>query len=408
MSIKPSVVYIKGVHSTTGYDTDSDIGFPQLELEKLFEGATIKETADTAYDSSKQYIYYNSPSNPVAIQDTGHFNCIKNGYYSIANEVNHYYTLNGNNYNYNTVPDTSTWAGKWALSNAINDKELYSISPESERICVGNTYYKKNGNNYIKQDVLTYNTYNNILQVSWDESNKYITIFIIIKDPVTGERHKVITWQTANDTIATSGYYLSVSSQLDGTYIVQLLSLTFDGNGTVTSDGNGTVTSSTDSGRLYKLPSNFNFQDSVFYYVKNGNNFEGLKVNQGQCTSTTDPTTDNNFYIYQKGADWPYPNETGPEYPILAINNVYNTVYTASSFPLYTNATASVIAKVSHDSYTVYEKTAVKINYNYSGDANSLKFIFTDKDINGVLTACNLSNDIKKYVHLTNLKYNNE
>ena len=49
--------------------------------------------------------------------------------------------------------------------------------------------------------------------------------------------------------------------------------------------------------------------------------------------------------------------------------------------------------------------TAVKINYNYSGDANSLKFIFTDKDIDGVLEACNLPNDIKKYVHLTNLKY---
>ena len=54
MSIKPSVVYIKGVHSTTGHDTDSDIGFPQLELEKLFEGAIIKETTDTAYDSKSK------------------------------------------------------------------------------------------------------------------------------------------------------------------------------------------------------------------------------------------------------------------------------------------------------------------------------------------------------------------
>ena len=74
----------------------------------------------------------------------------------------------------------------------------------------------------------------------------------------------------------------------------------------------------------------------MFYYLKNGNNFEGLKVNQGQCTFTTDPTTDNNFYIYQKGADWSYPNTTGPQYSVLARNNVYAGVYSASSFPLYT------------------------------------------------------------------------
>ena len=139
------------------------------------------------------------------------------------------------------------------------------------------------------------------------------------------------------------------------------------------------------------------------YYLKNGNNFEGLKVNQGQCTFPTFPITDNNFYIYQKGADWLYPNTTGPEYSILiGTDGIYNS----NSFPLYTNATITGITKTWHDSYTIYEKTAVKINYNYRSDASSLKFIFTDKDIDGVLAACNLPNDIKKYVHLTNLEYN--
>lgn len=393
MSIKPSVVFIKGVHSTTGYDTDSDIGFPQLELEKLFEGAIIKETADTAYDSNKKYIHYDSLNNQVAIQDTGHFNCIKNGYYSIANGINHYYTKSGNNYNYNAVPsNVNTWAGKWSFSNTIKNKDLYSISPESERICVGNnTYYKKTGNNYIKQDVLTYNTYDDSISVSWN--NKYTHITTIVKDPVTGERHQVTTWQTANNTIATSGYYLGVDTQPNNTYVVQLHKLTFNGAGTITG---GSVT-----GTLYKLPNNF--QDNVFYYLKNGNNFEGLKVNQGQCTFTTDPTTDNNFYIYQKGADWSYPNTEWPEYSILVRTD---GIYDSSGFPLYTNATITGIAKTWHDSYTIYEKTAVKINYNYSGDANSLKFIFTDKTIPEVLEACNLPNDLKKYVHLTNLKYN--
>ena len=396
MSIKPSVVYIKGVHSITGQDQSSDIGFPQLELEKLFEGATIKETTDTAYDSSKKYIHYDPSNSQVAIQDEGHFNCIKNGYYSIANGINHYYTKSGDNYNYNAVPsNVNTWAGKWSFSNTIKNKDLYSIGQESERICVGNnTYYKKNGNNYVKQDVTTYNTYTDSISVNWDESNRYTAINRIVKDPVTGERHKVTTWETANATVATSGYYLRVDEQSGGTYIVQLLNLTFNA---------GVLTGSTVEGALYKLPSDFNFQDNVFYYVKNGNNFEGLKVNQGQCTFTTSPATDNNFYIYQKGADWSYPNTTGPEYSILTRTD---GTYVTGEFPLYINATITRISKTWHDSYTIYEKTAVKINYNYSGDANSLKFIFTDKNIDGVLTACNLPNDIKKYVHLTNLRYN--
>lgn len=394
MSIKPSVVFIKGVHSITGHDQSSDIGFPQLELEKLFEGATIKETSDEEYASSKKYIYYDSLSNQIAVQDEGHFNCIKNGYYSIANGINHYYTKSGNNYNYNAVPsNVNTWAGKWSFSNTIKNKDLYSISPESDRICVGNnTYYKKNGNNYVKQDVLTYSTYDDSISVSW--GSKYTAINKIVKDPDTGERQTITTWQTNDATVATSGYYLSVDEQLDGTYRVQLLKLTFDEAGTLT---DGTAT-----GTLYKLYG-IDPQNSNSYYIKNGNKLEELNVNQSSHTFTTDPTTDNNFYIYQRGADWSYPNTEEPEYSILAAQN---GTYVTGDFPLYTTATVTGITKAPHDSYTIYEKTAVKINYNYSGDANSLKFIFTDKDIDGVLAACNLPNDIKKYVHLTNLEYN--
>ena len=200
--------------------------------------------------------------------------------------------------------------------------DYYPISPESDRICFNGIYYEKNGNNYVKQDVTTYNTYNNIVHVDWGSKYNRETILDM-------ETFKEIDiWKTSSGTIATSGYYLSVDEQSNKTYIVKLLNLTFDANGTVTG---GTAT-----GTLYKLPSDFNFQNNVSYYVKNNNNFEGLKVNQGQSTFTTDPITDNNFYIYQKGADWSYPNTTGPQYSVLARNNVYAGVYSASSFPLYT------------------------------------------------------------------------
>ena len=203
--------------------------------------------------------------------------------------------------------------------------DYYPISPEADRILFNGGCYEKNGNSYVKQDitVTTYNTYDDSILVDWSESNEYIGEAHL--DPETFK--DIIVWKTKSGTIATSGYYLSYDKKPNGTYIFQLLNLTFNA---------GVYSGNIISDALYKLPSDFNFQDSVFYYLKNGNNFEGLKVNQGQCTFTTDPTTDNNFYIYQKGADWSYPNTTGPEYSILAINNVYNTVYSASSFPLYT------------------------------------------------------------------------
>lgn len=385
MSIKPSVVYIKGVHSTTGSDQTSDIGFPNIGLDKLFEGAILKEyTGD--YDPSKKYVYKSTISN-VAIENEYHFNCIKNGYDSIADGIDHYYTLNNNNYIYNTA-DTSAWAGKWALSNAINGKELYSISSEADRIRIGDNYYEKNVNDYIKQDILTYRTYDDSIYVDWN--NKYLG-----ETTLDEKTFKDITvWKTKSGIIATSGYYLSVDTKSDNIYVVQLLKLTFDGAGTLT-DGAAT-------GTLYKLYG-IDPQNISSYYIKNGNKFEKLNINQNSHTFTTDPTTDNNFYIYQKGADWSYPNTEDPEYYIFTTQD---GTYITGDFPLYTNATITEITKTWHDSYTIYEKTAVKINYNYSSDANSLKFIFTDKNIDGVLAACGLDSSLKKYVHLTNLKYN--
>ena len=200
--------------------------------------------------------------------------------------------------------------------------DYYPISPEADRICFSGNYYEKNGNDYVKQDVTTYNTYDDSVYVNWNNEYKGETFL----DESTFE--DITIWKTKSGTRATSGYYLNVDPDPNNIYIVKLLYLTFDDK--------GMATNSTPNGILYKLSSDFNFQDSVTYYLKNNNNFEGLKVNQGQCTFTTDPATDNNFYIYQKGADWSYPNTTGPQYSVLARNNVYAGVYSTSSFPLYT------------------------------------------------------------------------
>ena len=398
-------VFIRGVHSTTGNDIDSDIGFPQLELEKLFEGATIKETTDTAYDSSKQYIYYNSPSNPVAIQDVGHFNCIKNGYYSIANGINHYYTKSGDNYNYNAVPSNiNTWAGKWSFSNTIENIDLYSISTEAERICVNNnTYYKKNGNNYVKQTVGSYDLYIEGQQVLWNDDHKYKRVNSKIKDD-EGNTKIIVKWKNVSDnTPATTGFYLLIDEAIDTNenqiYNVTLCNLTFDSDG---------ITSNNVNGFLYKLDTTESFHQND-WYIKNSDKLEKMVYNTN-IIFNTNPVDNSGFYLYQKLEPYTYPNIAAPESATLYTDSgssVYRN-FNINNFPLYINATMAGITKTWHDSYTIYEKTAVKINYNYSGDANSLKFIFTDKDIDGVLEACNLPNNIKQYVHLTNLRYNNE
>ena len=402
MSIKPSVVYIKGVHSITGHDTDSDIGFPQLELEKLFEGAIIKETTDTAYDSNKRYIHYDSLNNQVAIQDTGHFNCIKNGYYSIANEINHYYTKSGDNYNYNAVPsNVNTWVGKWSFSNTIKNKDLYSISLESDRICVNGIYYKKNGNNYVKQDTKIYDLYDESFQILCDDSHKYKQTVSEIEDD-EGITDFITTWKKVSDnTSATTGFYLLVDEIIDTNgnqiYNVKLCSLTFDTNGVGPDDLKGVI---------YKIEIS-NIDTAASNYIKNDNNLVKLELNT-PIIFATNPASNEVLYVYQKLESYTYPNTVAPETASL-YTDFGSTVYkdfNIDNFPVYIIATVTGITKTWHDSYTIYEKTAVKINYNYSDDANSLKFIFTDKDIDGVLEACNLPNDIKKYVHLTNLKYN--
>ena len=390
MSIKPSVVYIKGVHSITGHDTDSDIGFPQLELEKLFKGATLKEIdSNTNYDNNKKYVYKTATGNS-AIQDGSHFECIKNGYTSLPTGIDHYYVKDNTKYTYYAVPSTDTWAKKLSFSEEIKNKQLCSIENEDKsRVYIDGYYYNKNNNDFIKQTQKSYTLFNDIESINWGESNKYIC-----SSDLDDDFNIIEKWQNKNGSLATSGYYISIDEQNDNDsvhYIMSPLHLNFDNTGICT-DTLGNVT-------LYKLDNNPDGQ-----YIKNGNKLYQLAVGMDSLTLYTNPVNTID-YIYKNLGTYLYPNHENYEsFTLYTDSN--NEWHEDNIFILYTPATVSTIAKVSHDPYTIYEKTAVKINYNYSGDANSLKFIFTDKDIDGVLEVCNLPNDIKKYVHLTNLKYN--
>ena len=322
-----------------GYDSEGrvipihaafEVGFPE-NANYLFTdqyGTAFPGTAETEVNASNNLITSNAVYNALANVNNTANNLLDNVDYLKNIVESSLLPANITGWDSSTYPVIIQGITEFAVEPLSAD--YYPITPESDRIRFNGSYYEKTGNDYVKQDVTTYNTYNNIVHVDWNSKYNRETILDM-------ETFKEIdVWKTESGTLATSGYYLDVDAQLNSTYIVKLLNITFDGQGQAT---NMTVT-----GTLYKLPSNF--QDSVSYYVKNNNNFEELKVNQGQCTFTTDPITDNNFYIYQKGADWSYPNTTGPEYSILAINNVYNTIYTASSFPLYTEMGTTMTAYV--------------------------------------------------------------
>ena len=326
-----------------GYDSEGrvipihaafDVGFPE-NANYLYTdqyGTAFPGIAETEVNASDNLITSYAVYNALANVNNS-FNAVNNTANNLLDNIDYLKNIvessllpaNINGWDSSTYPVIIQGITEFVVEPLSAD--YYLISPELDRAYISGNYYKKENNDYVKQGIVTYNTYDDSISVDWSESNKYVAKNEFSED-VNGDEIVITTWQTNNKVLATTGYYLSIDKNIDGTYIVKLLNLTFNEKGVLT---NGTV-----NGTLYKLPSDFNFQDSVFYYLKNGNNFEGLKVNQGQCTFTTNPTTDNNFYIYQKGADWSYPNTTGPQYSVLARNNVYAGVYSTSSFPLYT------------------------------------------------------------------------
>lgn len=322
----------------------------------ITEGATLKEiNSNTSYDNNKKYIYKTTTNN-VTIQDGNHFKCIKNGYTSLPAGIDHYYIKDNTKYTYHAVPSTDTWAKKLSFSEEIKNKQLYSIENENkDRIYIDGFYYNKNGNDFIKQTQKSYTLFNDIESIYWGESNKY-TCSVTMDENL----NFIEKWQNKKGSLATSGYYISINEQNDNGsvhYIVSPLYLNFDNTGICT-DTLGNVT-------LYKLDNNPDGQ-----YIKNGNKLYQLTVGMDSLTLYTNPVNTID-YIYENLGTYLYPNHEAYEsFTLYTDSN--NEWHEDNIFILYTPTTASTIAKVSHDSYTIYEKTAVKINYNYSGDANSL------------------------------------
>lgn len=311
--------------------------------------------------------------------------------------------------------DTSTWAGRLSLSDAIKDKDLYSISREEERVYIeGQGYYKKENDGYKKQGNTVYDTFKKCGAVDWSKSNEYCYKFQlardeegnVIKDPDGNSVH-IYTWRNNGDVLAESGYYLAFKRYDSNTFTIQLLNVTF--NEGIWSSGIEDTAAS-----LYKLSdSDIGHLDCL--YIKDGAKLSALPFNAEITfiTDPRDPAADNSIYTWN--GQWHYPNSLPPNDGtfLLADENFggptigYNEwqIFDQADFPLFTGAALSGISKVPNARHTVYEKLAITVNYKYSGN-NNLKFIFTNKSVDDVLAACNLKSTLpSKYVHLTNLEY---
>ena len=418
MSLKPEVVYVNGVHSETDSNQKGDIGFPQLQLEKLFEAATVKELAQgEPYNDKKKYAYLNpnwktDPNKYLSVENEAHFYCVRDGYCSLDGSADHYYTKEGDDYKYNDVPPTGSWEAKLEFSEAIKDKDLYSISQEEERIYIDdNHYYIKDENgDYKGQRSALYYVYIKTGSINWSEENKYVC-----KTNYDDDDNPIYIWQNKDDDLADWGNYISVSKpEGSSTYTLQFLqSIAFSEEG-VWGEDNGMENPG--AAALYKLAEDdygndgiFTIGSPIYLYMKNGNKLSCF--NEGEITFTYDPTAPNvdNSLYYVGDAPFVYPNYEYP-YPAESIallvdeNRVWSS-FDQADFPLFTEATLIRISKVSNDPHTVYKKLAVTVNYKYK-DNNNLKFIFTDKSVDDVLDVCGLNNpNISKYVHLTNLEY---
>lgn len=327
-----------------GYDSEGrvipikaafEVGFPE-NANYLYTdqyGTAFKGTAETEVNASNNLITSNAVYNALANVNNS-FNNVNNSFNNVNNTANN--LLDNVDYLKNIVESSLLPANitGWSSSTypviiqgitefAVEplSADYYPISPEADRVLFNGNYYEKNGNDYIKQTVKSYTPFNIIESINWSESNEYIG-----NVDFDAEDNPIIIWKTKNGTLATSGYYISIDKRNNNgivSYIISVLNLTFDNKGICTDDPGDIL--------LYKLNNN---PDGC--YIKNGNELYQLTIG-GSLTLYTNPVSTID-YIYQKGANWSYPNTVSPSPTPDLMTDSNGTIlsYSAADYPLYT------------------------------------------------------------------------
>ena len=340
-----------------GYDSEGrvipikasfEVGFPE-NANYIFTdqyGTAFKGIAETEVNASDNlitsYAAYNALANvnnsfnAVNIFVNNGFNNVNNSFNNVNNTANNLLDnidylknivessllpANITGWNSSTYPVIIQGITEFVVEPLSAD--YYLISPEKDIICISNNYYKKNGNDYVKQDVKTYDLYKEGQQVLWDDNHKYSASVIDVDENF----NNIYGWTLSNGTLATSGWYLSIN-ETSNTFIVKLLNCTFN---------NGVLQNNfTNLGTLYKLDTDNSF-GSITWYIKNGNKLEKITANTG-IVFNTNPTGTPNFYLYQNIGPYTYPNTVAPETASLYTDSgssIYKS-FNINDFPIYT------------------------------------------------------------------------
>ena len=305
-----------------GYDSEGrvipikaafEVGFPE-NANYLFtdqHGTAFPGTAETEVNASDNLITSNAVYNALANVNNS-FNAVNNSFNAVNNTANN--LLDNVDYLKNIVEssllpanitgwDSSTYPviiqGITEFAVEPLSADYYPISPEADRIRFNGNYYEKTGNNYIKQDVITYNTYN-IIEVDLEHEYR-LTI-----DPETYDS----SWSVTNGGTLQNGFFI----YKDGNSIISLGYIKFDSNSQI-SEGNT-------QGRTTKI---YRINYESFYIIESG------KMKKVENIGDLYTTDDGQIYNYV--SNYTYPNTSSYQADVICDSS--GQIIT-NTFPLYT------------------------------------------------------------------------
>ena len=305
-----------------GYDSEGrvipikaafEVGFPE-NANYLFtdqHGTAFPGTAETEVNASDNLITSNAVYNALANVNNS-FNAVNNSFNAVNNTANN--LLDNVDYLKNIVEssllpanitgwDSSTYPviiqGITEFAVEPLSADYYPISPEADRIRFNGNYYEKTGNNYIKQDVITYNTYN-IIEVDLEHEYR-LTI-----DPETYDS----SWSVTNGGTLQNGFFI----YKDGNSIISLGNIKFGENSQIL-EGNT-------QGRTTKI---YRINYGSFYIIESG------KMKKVENIGDLYTTDDGQIYNYV--SNYTYPNTSSYQADVICDSS--GQIIT-NTFPLYT------------------------------------------------------------------------
>lgn len=290
-----------------GYDSEGrvipihaafEVGFPE-NANYLYTdqyGTAFPGTAETEVNASNNLITSNAVYNALANVNNTANNLLDNVGYLKNIVESSLLPANITGWYSSTYPVIIQGITEFAVEPLSAD--YYPITPEADRVYFSNNYYEKNGNDYVKQDVATYNIYN-IIEVDLEHEYR-MTI-----NPETYDS----SWSVTNGGTLQNGFFI----YKDGNSIEYLGYIKFNGSQIAEGNTQGRTT------KIYRI----NYES--FYIIESG------KMKKVENIGDLYTTDDGQIYNYV--SNYTYPNTSSYQADVICDSS--GQIIT-NTFPLYT------------------------------------------------------------------------